>query len=1170
MSPSTSEVALNKNSPPTPKSLPMPNTLYESYCRPQLGMLLRFLGLDVEYFETSGDCLVAIDREGSRREVWDFLGGFGSTILGHNPDVIADELARLVARKVPVHAQASARVEAGKLAASLNELLTQSLGLAPAFAACPSPPPPPRFFSLFVSTGTEAVEAAIKHALMAWATRRDELLVRIDSAMCALLQENDDEGGRGGGGGGEGGGESRSGSNKRHPPSTRLSQLLAALDDSARRLVEASPIFLAVRGSYHGRTAGSLAVTGNASYGAMYNGRSAIEARFLPRDPGEGDIEQALAECRLEGLVLPPSPSSSAKGSPSSSKSSPLCSFSRVAACFVEWIQGEGGMRPMPERSARALSRALRREQVPLVADEIQTGLFRTGTLLASEHYNDLREKDDSIIVPDYVLLGKALGGGYAKLAAVCIRDTCYEPEFGRLHSSTFADDDLSCAIGLRVLEELCGAGPRRQQRWGGKGEEIRARAESFEAAVRSSVACVQRRHPGVVREVRGRGFMLGVELDVDLGGTAPVLLQALNQTGMTPYALCSWLLNRRGVRVGATLNDEGDGSFDETAVEKVKAPTLRIEPSAFVSAEAVSALVGALEEMCGLLHGRRLAELLGPVLRQDRLPAAAAFGTATTTAVGVRSFSSSSTATSTSHVSFSSSSSSSRFSSPPHPLSPCPLWSVVSPPRPPPIPFSRSGPVRKAVFLSHLIDERHVAALDPALRSFLSPARRKEFFSEASPLAGSSVYHEQLVTFGGGSDGSGRRRGGKQRQILLQLRGVFATSEFFERSARAQDGLACQKVAEAARVAVGEGADVVGLGQFTSIVTQNGVALLPRPAFRGGDNGFSFHGGGSGGSGCGGGGGGGWDNDNALVDPTRSGRDRRLRLRRPATLTTGNSLTVGLAYRALLGLLRERGKTLAGSRVAVIGAAGNICRTYAELLAADGVGSLLLVHREPLEASPKFREAHRRVCRAAAEAVASRTGVSNAAAAEAAAKKVEATHLLDPIAGCDIVVSGTNSTRQFLEPIHLARGAVVLDVSVPSNVSRGVLTLRPDVECFQGANATLPAGQKLLSPLVPTDDGNVFACMGETVALAMIMALEDDEVDERNGAHDRRRRQSLRGGSHSVGALSREGVIATLEMADRVGIGLGRVKRMSNAEAAAVRVAAAEGTDKVVPTSRL
>ena len=145
-----------------------------------------------------------------------------------------------------------------------------------------------------------------------------------------------------------------------------------------------------------------------------------------------------------------------------------------------------------------------------------------------------------------------------------------------------------------------------------------------------------------------------------------------------------------------------------------------------------------------------------------------------------------------------------------------------------------------------------------------------------------------------------------------------------------------------------------------------------------------------------------------------------------------------------------------------------------------------------------------------------------------------------------------------------------MLDVSVPSNVSRGVLTLRPDVECFQGANATLPAGQKLLSPLVPTDDGNVFACMGETVALAMIMALEDDEDDERNGAHNRRRRQSLRGGSHSVGALSREGVIATLEMADRVGIGLGRVKRMSNAEAAAARVAAAEGTDKVVPTSRL
>ena len=387
---------------------PMPITLYESYCRPQLGMLFRVLGLDIEYIEAKGDRLVAIDREGSRREVWDFLGGFGSTILGHNPDVVGDELARLVARKVPVHAQASARVEAGRLAARLNELLTQSLGLAAAAASAaaagPSPPPPPsppplpppRVFSLFVATGTEAVEAAIKHALMAWAARRDELLVRIESARCSLLQENDAGGGEGRSGSGSG--SSSSSSSSRPPPPTRLSQqLLAALDDSARRLAEASPTFLAVRGSYHGRTAGSLAVTGNAAYGAMYNGRSAVEARFLPRDPGEADVERALAECRLEGLVLPPSPPSSssaarAPSSPSSSRSSPFCSFSRVAACFVEWIQGEGGMRPMPARSARALSRALRRERVPLVADEIQTGLFRTGTFLASEHYNAGRE----------------------------------------------------------------------------------------------------------------------------------------------------------------------------------------------------------------------------------------------------------------------------------------------------------------------------------------------------------------------------------------------------------------------------------------------------------------------------------------------------------------------------------------------------------------------------------------------------------------------------------------------------------------------------------------------------------------------------------------------------------------------------------------------------------
>lgn len=90
----------------------------------------------------------------------------------------------------------------------------------------------------------------------------------------------------------------------------------------------------------------------------------------------------------------------------------------------------------------------------------------------------------------------------------------------------------------------------------------------------------------------------------------------------------------------------------------------------------------------------------------------------------------------------------------------------------------------------------------------------------------------------------------------------------------------------------------------------------------------------------------------------------------------------------------------------------------------------------------------------------------------------------------------------------------------------------------------------------MPTEAGDVFACMAETAALAMAMTLDGAASDQRGGAplpltpSDCLRR-SRRGGSHSLGALSREGVLATLAIADRVGIGIGHVKRMTHAEAA-------------------
>ena len=880
-------------------SLP-PSTLFERYCRPELGELLRILALDVEYVRASGDQLTT--RDG--RVIWDFLGGYGSTILGHNSPEMKSEMLALIQSETPSHAQASARVKAGELAERLNQLLSTRLGQASE-----------KYISLFLSTGTEAVEAAIKHALLSWNQSRERITTKLFRLENGLLQEVNAK------------------------TQSRNRSIAVGVEETRHALENTTPVFLALEGSYHGKTAGSLAITGNPTYGSMYPSK-AIEVVFLPRNASREQIQETLEKYRFplgEDSV----------------------SFSRIAGCFVEWIQGEGGIHPIPEETAQILAQALRNEGVPLIADEIQTGLYRTGSFLASEEFR---------IRPDYLLLGKSLGGGYAKISSISIRESFYAPEFGRIHTSTFADDDLSCALALKALQLLAEL-----------SLEIQARAEYFESRIRNCVQAIQNTHPGIIQEIRGRGFMLGIEFNLDQDGRSPQLLNSINQTGYALYALSSWLLNRCGIRVAATLN---------------RACTLRLEPSAFIPHEAIEHFCTSLEVLCSHLKEGRITELLAPSLKPDRVQGVA-------------------------------------------------LHNLISPPRVLPI---EKGSRRKAVFLSHLIDARQAAALDPGLKA-LSFERTDAFLMEIASLAGSVVYHEQEI------------EGAQGQRVILQLRGFPIPSRYFEQSIRNADGEACKKVIEAAQIATQESADVIGLGQFTSIVTDNGMAL----------------------------------------------RD----IKGPA-LTTGNSLTVGLAWRAILKLLSERSKKLSDCRVAVIGAAGNICRVYAQLLAPE-VKSLLLVHREPLEQSRKFQSA--------LEQIIHHSGVDP----EIVQSKISTTHLIEPIADYDVIISGTNSTRQFIESRHLKPGAIVLDIGVPSNIHPSVLESRTDVECFQGGYAALPGNQKLLSPLMPTENGEIFACMAETLSLAL------------DG-----RQESL-----SIGSLSRESVMEALQIADRVGIRLGKLKKM-------------------------
>jgi ornithine--oxo-acid transaminase len=164
-----------------------------------------------------------------------------------------------------------------------------------------------------------------------------------------------------------------------------------------------------------------------------------------------------------------------------------------VAALVVEPIQGKGVNMP-PDGYLEGVARLCRKHGTLFVADEIQTGLGRTGRFLAVEHWG---------VEPDMVLLAKSLSGGHVPVGAVLTRKPIFDRVFDRMdkavvHGSTFAKNDLAMAAGLASLEVL-------------EGERLIENAATRGARLLRAFEAMAERFE-FVKEVRGKGLMIGVE----------------------------------------------------------------------------------------------------------------------------------------------------------------------------------------------------------------------------------------------------------------------------------------------------------------------------------------------------------------------------------------------------------------------------------------------------------------------------------------------------------------------------------------------------------------------------------------------------------------------------------------------------------------------------------
>jgi ornithine--oxo-acid transaminase len=182
-----------------------------------------------------------------------------------------------------------------------------------------------------------------------------------------------------------------------------------------------------------------------------------------------------------------------------------------VCGFWVEPIQGEAGVF-VPDDGYLAKSAELcKKHNVLFMVDEVQTGVGRTGKLIASHHEN---------VQPDMLILGKALSGGTYPVSAVLANDEvmlCIKP--GE-HGSTFGGNPLACAVAMAALQVI-------------KDEKLTENAEKMGEMFRSRMTALMQRYPEKVSAVRGKGLLNAIDIKEKDGKTAWDVCLAMKENGL-------------------------------------------------------------------------------------------------------------------------------------------------------------------------------------------------------------------------------------------------------------------------------------------------------------------------------------------------------------------------------------------------------------------------------------------------------------------------------------------------------------------------------------------------------------------------------------------------------------------------------------------------------------
>ncbi len=164
----------------------------------------------------------------------------------------------------------------------------------------------------------------------------------------------------------------------------------------------------------------------------------------------------------------------------------------KTAGILVEIIQGEGGVRPMSKEYAQGIEALCRKHNILFLVDEVQTGMGRTGKFWAHQHYE---------LKPDVISSAKSIANGLPLGAMLCTKEVSDAFEFGS-HATTFGGNAFCTAVGAKVVDII-------------NRDNLLERTALIGDALKERFYVIGGKLPGIIKEVRGLGLMIGIELNL-------------------------------------------------------------------------------------------------------------------------------------------------------------------------------------------------------------------------------------------------------------------------------------------------------------------------------------------------------------------------------------------------------------------------------------------------------------------------------------------------------------------------------------------------------------------------------------------------------------------------------------------------------------------------------